>query len=104
MKDSVMISMWSLYAKGAEIIWYHPDQYVMSIPDICFQEGGSRDLCIKAGIIAEGSVNGVMDGKMYNRAVHVHKIIYESFMRLAWIEFIPWLEKTRQEKNLSNMH
>ena len=34
---------------------------------------------------------------MYNRALRVHKSIYEAFMRLAWIEFIHWIEKMRPE-------
>ena len=67
----------------------------MSILGARFQDGGLRDLCIEAGIIEVGSVNRVMDGKMYNRAVRMHKSIYKAFMRLAWIEFIPWLAKMR---------
>ena len=42
-----------------------------------------KDICIEAGIVAEGSINGVLDGKHYNRAVRVHKYIYEALMRLA---------------------
>ena len=29
---------------------------------------------------------------MYNRAVRVHKYIYEALLRLDWKGFIPWLE------------
>lgn len=37
-----------------------------------FQDAGLKDLYIEAGIVAEGSVNGVLDGKHYNRAqVHL---------------------------------
>ena len=39
---------------------------------------GLKDICIEAGIVAEGSINGVLDGKHYNRAVRVHKYIYEA--------------------------
>ena len=49
-------------------------------------------ICIEAGIVAEGSINGILDGKHYNRAVRVHKYIYEALMRLAWAEFILWME------------
>ena len=41
-----------------------------------------------------GSINGVLDGKHYNCAVRVHKYIYEALMRLAWAEFIVWVEDT----------
>ncbi len=40
-----------------------------------FRDAGLKDICIESGIVAEGSVNGVLDGKHYNRAVRVHKCI-----------------------------
>ena len=43
-------------------------------------------------MIAEGSVTAVMEGRKYNRAVRVHKLVYEAMMRLAWKSFLPWLE------------
>lgn len=33
-----------------------------------------------------------MEGRKYNRAVSLHKLLYESFMRLAWNGFLSWLE------------
>jgi hypothetical protein len=30
---------------------------------------------------------------MYNRAVCVHKFVYESLMRMAWTEFLKWIEE-----------
>ena len=35
---------------------------------------------------------------MYNRAVRVKTYIYEALMRLAWAEFIMWVEENHQEK------
>ena len=55
-----------------------------------FCDAGLKDICIEAGIVAEGSINGVIDGKQYNRATRVHKCIYEALMRLAWAEFTLW--------------
>ena len=49
-----------------------------------FRDAGLKDICIEAGIVAEGSINGVLDGKHYNRAVRVHRCIYEALLRLAW--------------------
>ena len=57
----------------------------MSILGARFQDADIRGLRIEAGVIAEGSVNGVMDGKRYNQEVRVQKSIYEAFMRLVWI-------------------
>lgn len=39
--------------------------------------------------MAGGSVNGVVEGIHYNRAVTVQKYIYAALMRLVWAEFIP---------------
>jgi len=79
-----------LYTTSAVIIWKQADQYaniilrrstfhtictVVLIIGIIFQNAGLRDLGLEAGITAEGSVNRVMDGKMYNRTVHMHKSI-----------------------------
>lgn len=111
--DIVVVMDQALYAKAAEIVWKHSEQYshiilrlgafhticnVMSILGCRFQDAGLRDLCIESGLIAEGSINRVMDGKMYNRAIRVHKSIYEALMRLAWTEFIPYLEEKQPEK------
>ncbi|KAL1274405.1 hypothetical protein QQF64_027219, partial [Cirrhinus molitorella] len=57
-----------------------------------FEDAGLRDLCIESGVVAEGSVAGVLDGRKYNRAVRLHKLLYEAFMRLAWNGFLAWLE------------
>ena len=79
LKDIIVVMNQVLYAKGAEIIWKHADQYaniilrlgtfhticnVMSILRTRFQDADLRDFCIEAGVIAEDSVNLVMDGKM----------------------------------------
>ena len=67
----VIVMDQALYAKAAEIIWKHKEQYknlvlrlgvfhvimnVLSILGKRFQDAGLRDLCIELGIVAEGSV------------------------------------------------
>lgn len=47
-----------------------------------FEDAGLRDMCIESGVVAESSVKGVLEGKMYNRAIRVHKVVSESMMRL----------------------
>ena len=56
-----------------------------------FQNAGLRDLAIEAGVIAEGSAQAVMDGRMYNRTLRFHKLVYEGLLSLAWKEFPRWL-------------
>lgn len=97
----------ALYAKAVEILWKH-DKFnsiiirmgdfhticnILSIIGKRFQDAGLRDLCVEAGVIAEGSVNGVMEGRKYNRAVRLHKLVYEALLRLAWKGFLQWLEE-----------
>lgn len=93
----------ALYAKALDITWKHPETFS---PIICrmgvfhtvctmlavigkrFGEAGLRDLCVESGVVAGGSVSGVLDGRKYNRAIRVHKLVYESLMRIAWCEFL----------------
>ena len=100
LQDIVVVMDQALYAKAAEIVWKHQDTYaaillrlgtfhticnLLSIIGKRFQDVGLRDLCIESGIIAEGSVSSVLDGKMYNRGVRVHKYVYEALLRLVWV-------------------
>lgn len=102
----------ALYAKASEIIWKHPNQYCNIIlrmgvfHTICnfisilgkrFEDAGLRDICIESGILGEGSLSGVFSGKMYNRAIRVHKCIYEAFMRLVWECFLSWVDSNESE-------
>ena len=103
----------ALYAKAVEITWKHPDKFQNTIivrlgvfHTICtllstigkrFQDAGLRDLCIESGVIAECSIAGVMGGRRYNRAVRLHKLVYEAFTRMAWKGFRSWLEATHAD-------
>lgn len=106
LKKIVCVFDQALYAKAVEIGWKH-SEFQNIIPrlgvfhTICtmlgilgkrFEDAGLRDLCIESGVVAEGSVAGVLDGRKYNRAVRLHKLLYEAFMRLAWNGFLAWLE------------
>ena len=92
---------------------FHTICNVLSILGKRFQDAGLRDLCLESGIIAEGSVSAVMDGRHYNRAVRIHKYVYEAFLRLAWRGFLIWLESRYPNKmgfleqaieNISDFH
>ena len=52
-----------------------------------------RDLCIEAGIIAEGSVAAVMERCHYKRAVRAHKYVYEALLQLAMKVFPAWIDE-----------
>ena len=102
----------AIYAKLSEIAWRHNVKYANVIirlgafHTICnalavigkrFQDAGLHDICIESGVVAEGSVKGVLEGKMYNRAIRVHKLVYESMMRLIWEQFMSQMEVDEQE-------
>lgn len=112
LKTIVCVFDQALFAKAAEVVWKHPGKFegiVLRLGvfhTICtllatigkrFQDGGLRDLCVEAGVIADGSVAGVMDGRKYNRAVRLHKLLYETFMRLAWKGFLQWLASNHSD-------
>ena len=115
LKSIVVVLDQALYAKATEIVWKYPDMFkgivlrmgafhtictLLSILGKRFQDAGLRDICIESGVIAEGSVSGVLDGRRYNRAVRFQKLMYEALQRLAWKGFQSWIEKF-PDKNLS---
>lgn len=50
-------------------------------------EAGLRDFIVQNDVLAKGSFDKVVFGKMYNRAVLVHKLVYKKMLRflLRWI-------------------
>jgi len=53
---------------------FHTVCTLLSIVGKRFQEAGFRDLCIESGVVAEGSVSVLMEGRSYNRGVRFHKL------------------------------
>ena len=43
-----------------------------------FKDAGLRDLCIQSEIVTEGSIDLVLKGKLYNRAIRAHKMSFEA--------------------------
>ena len=87
--DTIVVVMdQAIFAKATEIAWRHKEQFsnvvlrmgtfhticnALSIIGKRFGDAGLKDIYIEAGIVAEGSITGVLDGKHYNRAVRTHK-------------------------------
>ena len=100
----------ALYAKACELVWKNPDNVhpivlitgvfhtictMLAVIEKRFGDAGLRDISVESGI-ADGSIAGVLDGKKYNRAFRLHKLVYDAFLRLAWSGFEAWLGmKTR---------
>ena len=49
-------------------------------------------------MIAEGSVLGVMEGRKYNCAVRLHKLVHEALRRQVWSGFQKWVAEKHNEK------
>ena len=48
-----------------------------------FGDAGLRDLAVEPGAVADGSINGVLEGGKYNREVRLHKLVYDALLRIA---------------------
>lgn len=60
-----------------------------------FLDAGLRDLAVESEVIAEGSVDRVLNGKQYNRGIRLHKLVYDALHRLAWKGFLDWFERNQ---------
>ena len=93
----------AIYAKAQQICWkneelqqrlvirlgeFHTTLAVLAVLGKRFKDAGFRDILIESGLVAEGSVNGVLNGHHYNRSVRAHKIVYEALHRLSWTSFL----------------
>lgn len=114
MDDIVCVFDQALYAKAAEIVWkneemnqkivlkmgvFHTICNLLSVIGKRYGSAGLRDIAVEAGVIAEGSINSVLDGRNYNRGVRLCKLMYEALMRLAWNDF---KEQHLGDQNLLN--
>ena len=52
-----------------------------------FGDAGLEELGVESDVVAGGSIEKVLSGKNYNRAIRMHKILYQAFMRLLMNAF-----------------
>ena len=86
----------AIYFKAIEIKWKEKQKFngcvlkmgmfrmlmiFMHILSKRFSTAGLRDVLIQSGVIAKGSVDKALSGKMYNRAVRLYKLAYEAITR-----------------------
>ena len=53
-----------------------------------FGDGGLQDILIESEVVAIGSVNGVLSGKHYNRAVRSHKLMSDTLHQMRLQAFL----------------
>ena len=66
-----------------------------------FGDGGYRDLLVQSEVIAEGSVDRALSGKMYNQSVRAVKLTYEALSRMLIERFEEELEPEGKERATS---
>ena len=86
----------AIYSKASEIKWkeeekfrccvlmmgmFHMLMMFMHILSKRFADAGVLDVLIQSGVIAEGSVDRALCGKMYNRGIRMYKLVDEAITR-----------------------
>ena len=95
--STVIVLDQAIYAKALEILRRHQEEFssvvlrmgsfhftcvFLTVIGKRFAGSGLRDLLLESGVIAEGSVDGVLSGKHYNRGVRAHNLLTEALCRL----------------------
>ena len=52
-----------------------------------YGDAGLRELAVQSEVMAQGSIERVLEGKNYNRAVRLHKMMYETLFRMLLNSF-----------------
>ena len=60
-------------------------------------ESGLEDVLIESKAFGPTTVDAIMRGKMYNRSIRAHKMVYEAMQRLLWKEFGDWCLKNEDQ-------
>ena len=75
---------------------FHTLMMILGVIGKRFDDAGFKDVIIR--VIEEGSIAGVLTGKMHNRSIYAHKVLCEAIQRLLLKLFFTWLD----EHGLSN--
>ena len=93
----------AIYAKGQEIVLqknkefenailrmgsFHVITTFLAILEKRYADAGLADILIESGVVAYGSMNGVLEGRHYNIAIRAYEIVLEALIRLKWKAFI----------------
>ncbi|CAC5416584.1 unnamed protein product [Mytilus coruscus] len=116
-RDVVIVFDQAICAKALEIIWQKPVEFervvlrmgafhtacaFIAVIGKRFGDAGLGDLLLESGVIGSGSLTGVFKGKHYNRALRLHKIVFEAFERLHWEAFGSWLNSNDENEFLDS--
>jgi hypothetical protein len=117
----VLVFDQAIYAKAQEIRWqneifnqrvvirmgeFHTCMSFMSMIGKRFKDAGLQDILIESEVVAQGSINGVMNGHHYNRSIRAHKLMFEALQRLRFekfLESLPTESKNSQKALLTQL-
>lgn len=103
----------AIYAKIQEVRWlspvlcervvvrlgaFHTVMSFLAVIGKRFSGSGFEDILIETQTVAPGSMNTVLNGHMYNRAMYAHKLMYEALGRLQVAEYLESLEESQRQK------
>ena len=71
---------------------FHTSMAFMAVIGRRFENSGLQELIVDSGVIAAGSVAGVLSGTFYNRSARCYKLLAEALCRLMWEDFIASIE------------
>jgi predicted DNA-binding ribbon-helix-helix protein len=112
LESMVVVFDQAIYAKAQIIRWkdpvltsklvirlgeFHTMMSYLGILGKRFGIAGFQDIVVEAGIVAVGSINGVLSGKHYNRAMRAHKLMFEALERLRFKAFVDSLAEEEGE-------
>lgn len=93
----------AIYAKAQQIRWddsvlqdklvirlgeFHTLMTYLAAIGKRFASSGLEDILVESGVIANGSLKGVLNGHMYNRSIRAHKLLFEALARLQVADFM----------------
>ena len=117
LKSIVCVFNQAIYAKAVEIKWKKMDQFkdcvvmlgifhlrmmYLGIIGKRFKDAGLRDVLVQSQIVAEGSIERALTGKIYNRAVRCYKLMYEALMILLIDKFHSEMEGNEEKMCAQN--
>ena len=83
--------VWQYYEKFSKVILrmgvFHTICSLFGTLGKMTKGSGLSEIIIESGICANGSLDRVMNGKHFNRAVRIHKLVLEALERLLFMRF-----------------
>ena len=99
LKEIVVVFDQAIYAKAQQIRWnnevykrsiiirlgaFHTAMTFLACIGKRFGDAGLEEIAVVSEVVAQGSINGVINGHHYNRSVRFNKLMYEALHRLRF--------------------